>query len=364
MHRIVCLWMCGLSMAAAQGVPVTLTTEPAAPFIESTRIGQAVNFDLLVHNTGRESLEIAELEFTVRDAMGHMIAQQRVGQNGNTIEVIPQREVPAQGHLLVFNPFPVWPLELELANVELTLTLSDAAGESTHAVTHKLNLRAYTPLHTLNIPLDGAVFVHAGHDLHSHHRRFPLHSPMADALKVRHNVSRYAYDFALVNEKGELHKGDGAKLSDWFGYGATVFAPAAGTVLELHDGQADNEIGKPPRLDREALVRDPKLLFGNYVLIDHGRGELSMLAHLKTNSVAVRVGQRVEAGQTVAAVGMSGDAALVHLHYQMQSATGFSDGVPSRFGNFMRKVGSEWARVEAGPIGGGEVVRDSSRKPH
>ncbi|HVF16723.1 MAG TPA: hypothetical protein VNA21_07415, partial [Steroidobacteraceae bacterium] len=277
MLRIACLYLLCSATAAAQTPAITLTTEPATPLIEVTRTGQALNFDLLVRNTGRESLEITQFEVTVRDVEGRMIARQSVGQNGNTIEVIPAREVPAQGHLLLFNPLPLWPADLELVNVELSLTLSDAEGEERHVATHTTRPRVYTPKHTVQVPIDGAVFVHAGHDLHSHHRRFPLHSPVADALKVQHNVTRYAYDFAVVNERGEMHKGDGAQLSDWFGYGATVFAPAAGTVVEIHDGQADNEMGKPPRLDRDVLLKNPKLLFGNYVLIDHGGGEFSTL---------------------------------------------------------------------------------------
>ncbi|HVF17258.1 MAG TPA: hypothetical protein VNA21_10110, partial [Steroidobacteraceae bacterium] len=68
------------------------------------------------------------------------------------------------------------------------------------------------------------------------------------------------------------------------------------------------------------------------------------------------------AGQALATVGMSGDAALVHLHYQMQVAPGFSDGVPSRFGAFTRKSGSEWRKIAAGQIGTGDIVRDASRR--
>jgi murein DD-endopeptidase MepM/ murein hydrolase activator NlpD len=362
MLRFVALWLCGCATAVAQGTPITVSIEPTTPWVETTRVGQALNFDLLVENSGRMALEITHFELTVRDAKGHMVAQQRIGQNGNTIEVIPVREVPAEGHLLLFNPFPMWPSDIELANVELALTLSDANGETTHVARQTTRPRAYRSKHTIHVPLDGSVFVHAGHDLHSHHRRFPLRSPMAEALKVRHNVTRYAYDLAVVDERGEMHKGDGTELSDWFGYGATVFAPAAGTVVEAHDGELDNEVGKPSRLDREALLRNPTLLFGNYVLIDHGDGEFGMLAHLKTNSVQVRVGQRVNAGQAVAAVGMSGDAALVHLHYQMQAAPGFSEGVPSRFAAFTRKRVGGWTLIEEGPIGTGEIVRDISRK--
>jgi hypothetical protein len=63
-----------------------------------------------------------------------------------------------------------------------------------------------------------------------------------------------------------------------------------------------------------------------------------------------------------AAVGMSTDAALVHLHYQMQMAPGFSEGIPSVFGAFARKLGTQWRSIQEGPIGTGEIVRDGSRR--
>ncbi len=46
--------------------------------------------------------------------------------------------------------------------------------------------------------------------------------------------------------------------------------------------------------------------FGNYITIDHGDGEYSHYAHLRTGSFVVRTGQRVMQGQALARVGNSG----------------------------------------------------------
>jgi len=353
----------GAAFVASPSVAdIRVTTEPAEPFIEMTRLGQALNFDVLISNDERAPVELVEFELTARDERGNIITRRRVGQNGNTIEVIPSREIPAEGRLLVFNPLVQWPADVELRNVELTLTVSADNEDSERLIKHRIRPRAYLGKQSLRLPLDGAVFVHAGHDFMAHHRRFPLHSAMTDALNIRHNVTRYAYDFAVVDARGEMYRGEGKQLADWFGYGAPVLAPAAGTIVEIHDGQPDNEIGKPPRLDRDALMSNPKLLFGNFVLIDHGDGELGLLAHLKPGSISVKAGQRVGRGQAIAAVGMSGDAAIVHLHFQMQAGPGFAEGIPSRFADFARKTGDGWTQVKTGPIEGGEIVQSGSTK--
>jgi murein DD-endopeptidase MepM/ murein hydrolase activator NlpD len=202
------------------------------------------------------------------------------------------------------------------------------------------------------LPVEGTLLVHAGHDLLSHHRRFPLHSQLADALRIEHNVTRYAYDFAVVDERGELTGG-----------GAPVVAPASGRVVEAQRDQPDNEIGKPPRLEAKMLVENPRRLFGNYVLIEHADGELSLLAHLRMGSVTVRVGDQVQAGQRLGAVGMSGDASLPHLHFQVQAGAGFAEGLPARFDGVSRKIGEGWVDMPAGSIESGEIVRSMKVTP-
>jgi Peptidase family M23 len=285
-----------------------------------------------------------------------VLMQRRVGQNGNTIEVIPTRTIEGQGRLLIFNPLWQWPPDVPLERLDIALHLSSEDGES-EIVKHTVTTLVQVAKQALQIPLDGDVFVHAAHDFTSHHRRFPLHSPMTDALQIRHNATRYAYDFAVVNTGGAMFSGEGKKLTDWFGYGSPVFAPAAGKIVEVHDGQPDNELDRPPRLDREAVMKNPKLLYGNYVLIDHGNAELSMLAHLESGSVDVRVGQQVRTNQRLGRIGMSGDASIVHLHYQMQSGRGFDAGIPVQFTNFFRKLGTNWEPARAGPVDEGEIVR-------
>jgi murein DD-endopeptidase len=69
---------------------------------------------------------------------------------------------------------------------------------------------------------------------------------------------------------------------------------------------------------------------GNYVVLDLGRGKFAFYEHLKPGSVGVRKGQRVRKGQTIAAIGHSGQSTGPHLHFHVADSTSTldSDGLP------------------------------------
>lgn len=56
--------------------------------------------------------------------------------------------------------------------------------------------------------------------------------------------------------------------------------------------------------------------YGNYVMIDHGGGYVSLYAHCK--SLAVSNGQRVSQGQVIAYIGTSGYSTGPHVHFEIR----------------------------------------------
>ncbi len=56
--------------------------------------------------------------------------------------------------------------------------------------------------------------------------------------------------------------------------------------------------------------------YGNYVMIDHGGGKVSIYGHL--SGVAVNAGQTVSSGQLIGYVGSTGYSTGPHLHFEMQ----------------------------------------------
>lgn len=109
------------------------------------------------------------------------------------------------------------------------------------------------------------------------------------------------------SHNGGSHTGDGAWAWD-FGLpvGAEVTAPAAGVVRRIRMDSTQHGC------DRAYATK------ANYVVIDFGDGTEALLAHLQANSSNLRVGDRVEAGQVVGKVGLSGYICGAHLHFQLQ----------------------------------------------
>jgi murein DD-endopeptidase MepM/ murein hydrolase activator NlpD len=56
--------------------------------------------------------------------------------------------------------------------------------------------------------------------------------------------------------------------------------------------------------------------YGNVVIVDLGAGQESLYAHL--SRVAVKLGQRVEAGQRLGVAGCTGSCTGTHLHFELR----------------------------------------------
>lgn len=162
---------------------------------------------------------------------------------------------------------------------------------------------------------------------------------------VEYPEQRFALD-VLVQRDGKSHAGDGKRLEDYYCWTRPILAPGDGTVAGVVDGLADQV---PPARD----ARNPA---GNHVIIDHGNGEFSLLAHLRNGSVAVKTGDRVTAGQKVGECGNSGNTSEPHLHYQLQNGPVFgpAEGILAQFQNYV---------ADGLPVARGEPVRGQTVRP-
>lgn len=347
-----------LAAGAAQAGPVDVSVQPAPVFIEHGKHQQLLNLDFNIANHSPDKIELSEIEVAVLGKDDQLLAQYRVGANGMSVLVVPNRVLEPGQSTLVFNPLFAYPEELDLGRLRFTFKF-DVGDDTKYTAETTVSPRAYEPKAALRLPVSGPVLVHDGHDFYGHHRRLNLMDPMAQALKFKRNFMRYSYDFVMTDAQGRMYRNDGARNEDWYGWGAPVSAPAGGKVVRAVHDLPDNGKGKPPAFTREQFLANPALMWGNHVEIDHGNGEYSLLAHMKQGSVKVKVGDLVKAGQQVGQMGFSGDAFLVHLHYDLKNGPGFdADGLPSPFDGFERLTGSgRWQPVRHGQVDSGDIVR-------
>ncbi|HEY0836688.1 MAG TPA: M23 family metallopeptidase, partial [Azospirillum sp.] len=110
------------------------------------------------------------------------------------------------------------------------------------------------------------------------------------------------------------HKGTDFRLADYpaLERGVPVLAAAPGVVRAVRDGMEDVNIRK---IGRDALKGREA---GNSVAVMHGDGWETQYAHMKRGSVAVKPGDRVEAGQKLGLVGLSGNTEFPHVHFEVR----------------------------------------------
>jgi hypothetical protein len=140
------------------------------------------------------------------------------------------------------------------------------------------------------------------------------------------------------------HKGTDIALPDRAAifYPTPVLAAAAGIVLGARDTMPDH-LGDP---DSIRAVSDAGKECGNGVGLDHGGGWVTQYCHMKSGSVRVAKGERVEVGQLLGYVGESGAAEFPHLHisvrFQDQDIDPFT-GLPLGAGCSAQAKGTLWS---------------------
>jgi murein DD-endopeptidase MepM/ murein hydrolase activator NlpD len=167
-----------------------------------------------------------------------------------------------------------------------------------------------------SFPLQGVWFNAAGASFHTAHRWTPM--------------EEFAFDLLQVDSNGATHKGNGTRFTDYFAYGEPIFAAAAGRVVyvvadQVEDPAAMQQPGESievyfGRLQQDQFGRIAKGapgVGGNQVVLDHGNGEFSFYGHLQPASVSVAMGDRVERGARIGAVGSSGNSTEPHLHFNV-----------------------------------------------
>jgi len=129
---------------------------------------------------------------------------------------------------------------------------------------------------------------------------------MSKAYKV---TSAYSWrDLYGSGVKDDFHNGidlvpqDGKHPCD-------LFAADDGTVTDVRSNVPDSHTG----------LKVTTMVTGNYVNIRTKEGYTLIYRHLKANSVAVKLGQQVKAGELIGVMGSTGQSSGAHLHYEIRN---------------------------------------------
>ncbi|MDT5330455.1 MAG: hypothetical protein QOF31_1752 [Mycobacterium sp.] len=176
-------------------------------------------------------------------------------------------------------------------------------------------------------------------------------------------AERFAIDYVQLLPDGRMFNGDKTKPENYPGFGADIHAVSDGRVVAVVDGLPEQVPGKSPSglpLDQYA---------GNHIVEDLGDGNYTLYAHLKTDSIKVKVGDRLSSGQVIASLGNSGNTDGPHLHFHVMSTPDplRSNGLPFVLSSFkldgrIASMDAEDA-IEAGkpaPMQPGFTQRDES----
>lgn len=157
----------------------------------------------------------------------------------------------------------------------------------------------------------------------------------------------HAIDFVAVDDRGRSAPRSWRSVlateppEIFVGFGVPVLAPVAGTVVGVHDGEEDHEARRsqlallPYALGQAGRARQGHhTLAGNHVVIEPAPGgPVVLVAHLRRESVAVTVGDRVVSGARLGECGNSGNSTEPHVHVQVSDTMDWdsAQGVPLAF---------------------------------
>lgn len=177
--------------------------------------------------------------------------------------------------------------------------------KSIYSITHsKLNVGKYSDINHAQDPL---VVNFIAECSRKKKEAFDRNGPdrLSFALAYPRNVHKITSPFwsTRVYEHYEIKNGKRIELpsSSKFHRGIDLRGPRGEPILALADG--------------EVILAEKMYYEGNFTVIDHGNRVMSYYMH--QDSILVKVGQIVRAGDTIGKVGNTGQSSAAHLHLSL-----------------------------------------------
>lgn len=349
-NRILFVILGGLMFSASvQAQDLEIVTRPEAIYVERLQGNitpmERVFFHIVLHNASMSTATVDWVRFDLTNSQGVLFSGQYSGPalmklfdsaiDRKRIEPTPKQTLeigPDQRKALsdVFFDCPVG-----FIGESMVVEVQYQSGGK--ALSRKIStMMTRAPSFTGRLPFDGIWFVENEHGYLDQHKRY-----LAEA---------FAYDFIQIGANGKSYQRDGTHNADYYAYGKKVLAAKDGTVVFVRTDIVDND---PGRLN----VNTPG---GNVVVIDHGDGQYGYYAHMRPNSIALKVGAKVKAGDILGDAGNSGDSTEpgIHFHVMNNPDPNMADGIPAVFANWKAQSFSEFPENrELGVLPKGEFVQ-------
>jgi murein DD-endopeptidase MepM/ murein hydrolase activator NlpD len=211
------------------------------------------------------------------------------------------------------------PVAAATDDVRIVMRLRDAAGAMLGAEL-SVPIGTYTAKTSLIFPFRGRGYISQAQANDGGHANRSGQFAI-DALGVDEN-------YAPVSSPEDVN-------TAYVGYGRELIAPAAGTVVRVRADRPDQPVTNrsDPAFFAPEFPNGGDM--GNHVVIDHGGGEFSVIAHMMAGSVLLALGEVVRQGQPIGRLGNSGDTNGPHVHYQLQAGPDWpsADALPCTFTN-------------------------------
>jgi len=110
--------------------------------------------------------------------------------------------------------------------------------------------------------------------------------------------------------------------------GIDIGAPKGAPIIAVNDGTV--------------ILASYSVSYGNYVMVDHGGGVVTLYAHGVDGSICVEVGQEVKKGETIMSVGSTGWSTGPHLHFEVRINGETQDPLPYITSNKMSSTNEEY----------------------
>lgn len=130
----------------------------------------------------------------------------------------------------------------------------------------------------------------------------------AQNYHVIDRAQRHAFDFLIIGKNNRTYERSGTRNEDYYAFGKSIFAVCDAEVVQVITGVEDNKPG----------AMNPGQPLGNSVVLKTDNDEYIFYAHFEYDTVKVKVGDRVKAGQLLGNCGNSGNSSEPHLHLHIQ----------------------------------------------